>query len=348
MSRVSPTIEGFRAAFRSPSLTFAEIAWRWAMGATVWALLLFSLFEYLNTLPVTNSDAALLSTRQPALVGRALAHILHGSLSRVVLAAFIGTLTLSCLWIIAASLGRSATLGALLEHFRSRFAGSFPAESLPAKQSRPFRSLAALHFLRLALALAAILALVGGALLAGFASPKANPRPGLALLLFLPLAALVGVAVGELNWLLSLAGVFAVRDGEDAMGAISGAVAFLRERTGAVFAVSSWTGMAHLVAFSIFTTLAAVPLSLLQVAPGRIVLALTAVVTLVYCAIADWLYIARLAGYICIAEMPAVQTSTLGIVPPPDHQPAAGAPIQTTIDRNETILSDVPNLGFRT
>ena len=75
MSSVSPTLEGFRAAFRRPSLSFAEIAWRWTAGAIACALFLFSLIEYLDTLPVTNSDAALLRTRQPLLVGRAIGHI---------------------------------------------------------------------------------------------------------------------------------------------------------------------------------------------------------------------------------------------------------------------------------
>ncbi|MGB8918369.1 MAG: hypothetical protein WCC89_16045, partial [Candidatus Sulfotelmatobacter sp.] len=117
MSQVSPTLEGFRAAFRRPALTFAEIAWRWTLGATAWALLLFSFFEYLNTLPVTHADATLLSTRHPALVGRALTHILRGSLNRVVLAALLGALALSLLWIVAASIGRAATIRALLDYF---------------------------------------------------------------------------------------------------------------------------------------------------------------------------------------------------------------------------------------
>ncbi|MGC2371786.1 MAG: hypothetical protein WA474_22145, partial [Candidatus Sulfotelmatobacter sp.] len=76
MSRPSPTIEGLRATFRRPSVTFAEISWRWALGATAAVLMLFYCVEYLDTLPVTSADATLLSTRQPALVGRAVAHIL--------------------------------------------------------------------------------------------------------------------------------------------------------------------------------------------------------------------------------------------------------------------------------
>ena len=62
---ISPTAEGFRAAFRRPSLTFAEIAWRWIFGGTATALFFFALFEYLGTLPVSNADMVLLRTRHP-------------------------------------------------------------------------------------------------------------------------------------------------------------------------------------------------------------------------------------------------------------------------------------------
>jgi hypothetical protein len=149
MSQVSPTLEGFRAAFRRPTLTFAEIAWRWTLGATAWALLLFSFFEYLNTLPVTHADAALLSTRHPALVGRALTHILRGSLNRVVLAALLGALALSLLWIVTASIGRAATVRALLDYFAGRrnVADDSSAETSEKVESLSFRWLVGLHFL---------------------------------------------------------------------------------------------------------------------------------------------------------------------------------------------------------
>ena len=94
---VSPTVEGFRAAFRRPSLTLAEITWRWIVGATALALFLFGLFEYLNTLPVTNGELLMLRTRQPYLVWQAIAHMLRGSLNRIVMS-----------WIVAGSTSRSA------------------------------------------------------------------------------------------------------------------------------------------------------------------------------------------------------------------------------------------------
>jgi len=62
-----------------------------------------------------------------------------------------------------------------------------------------------------------------------------------------------------LNWWLSMAGIFAARDGEDALAALSRPVTVSRERTASVCAVSIWTGLAHLVAFSIATTAVSLP-----------------------------------------------------------------------------------------
>jgi hypothetical protein len=347
MSRVSPTLEGFRAAFRRPSLTFAEIAWRWTVGAVAWALCLFWCIQYLGTLPVSNGDLALLSTRQPLLVGRAIAHILRGSLNRAVMAALLAALALSLLWTVAASVGRMATVRPLLDYFLGRFAENVSAEKVDAIKPQPLRSLLGLNCLRVALALAALLAFAGAAILVRFASPEAHPRPGLAFVLFLPLAGLICIVWPMLNWLLSLACLFAVRDAHDVLGALSAALTFSRERSGPVFAVSAWTGLAHLAALSIATTAASFPLAFIQVAPPRLIIACVIVVTLAYFAVADWLYMARVAGYVCISEMPetSVAPSRIPKMPPFPREAAA---VDAAIDRDEPILSDVPGLAIET
>jgi hypothetical protein len=339
MPRVSPTLEGFRASFRRPSLTFAEIAWRWTVGAVGWALVFFWLIEFLDTLPVTKGDAALLSTRQPLLVGRAIEHILRGSLNRAVFAALFAAIALSLIWIITASIGRAATVRALLEYFRRDIASGVSTAMSDSMVPRPWRSLVGLNFLRAALTLAAILAIVGASILATFVSSKANPHPGLVFILFLALAGLICIAWPALNWFLSLASIFAVRDGEDTLGAISAAVTFFRERSGPVFALGTWTELAHLVAFSIATTAVSVPLAFLQIAPWRLVIAGIFLITLLYFAVVDWLYMARLAGYVCIAEMPDALASSAPMPAPPP---------QTSIDREKPILSDVPGLAVET
>src|SRR3954471_21232432 len=111
---ISPTAEGFRAAFRRPLFTVGEIIWRWSVGAFATALFFFGLFQYLNTLPVTSGELLLLRSRQPYLVARAMAHILRGSLNRAVMSAIVAAILLAVIWIVAASLGRIAILGALL------------------------------------------------------------------------------------------------------------------------------------------------------------------------------------------------------------------------------------------
>jgi hypothetical protein len=349
MLRVSPTLEGFRAAFRRPSFTLAEIAWRWTVGAVAWALWFFWLIEYLDTLPVTSVDETLLSTRQPLLVGRALAHILRGSLNRAVLAMLFAAIALSLLWIVVASIGRAATVRALLDYFRNDVASNAPTEAAQAPGSR-LGALIGLSFLRAALTLAAMLAFVGAAILASFASSRATPQPGLVFILFLPLACLICVVWPMLNWLLSLASIFAVRNGEDTLGALFTAVTFSQERSGPVFAVGTWTGLAHLAVFVGASTLAALPLAFLRMVPIRLVIAGIILITLAYFAVADWLYMARLAGYVCIAEMPeAMVESAPSPAPPPGGQQFAPSdPGQSTIDREEPILSDIPNLALDT
>ena len=343
MPRISPTLEGFRAAFRRPALIFAEISWRWTVGAVAGTLFVFSFIEYLNTLPVSRGDKALLGTRQPLLIGKAISHIFHGSLNRAVFAVLLGAAALVVLWIIAASIGRMATVRALLEYFERDVASNVSTEAV---STRPIGPLFALNFLRAAVALGAVLALVGAAILAGLASPDKNPRPGVAFILFLPCAALICMAWPALNWLLSLASIFAVRDSEDALGALSAAVTLCRECMGAVSAVGAWTGMAHLTAFSIMGTAVSLPMAFIQVAPGRLVLAVIILIALAYFAIVDWLYMARLAGYVYIAQMPDVPPES-AILPAP---PFSGQTIlpQTAIDRDEPILSDLPNLPVET
>ena len=342
----SPTVQGFRAAFRRPSLTFAEIAWRWSFGATAAALSFFYCIEYLNTLPVSHTDLILLSTRQPALVGRAIAHIFNGSLSRAILAALFGMLALSLLWIVAASLGRLVTVRALLAYFDKDFACKIYPGRSSGEQPRPVSALINLNFLRSAALLSMILAFCGAAIVVSFVSTKTSPRPGLAFVLFLPTAALICTAGWTLNWWLSLAGIFAVRNGKDALAAITAAVAFSREHLGSVLVVSIWTGLAHLVALSIAATVLSLSLAFIQIVPARLVMVGLIFVALAYFAIADWLYIARLAAYVYIAEMPDALVAASPA--PPTSSYGNVTPVQTVVDRDELILSDLPNLALET
>jgi hypothetical protein len=129
----SPTLEGFRAIFRRPSFGLAEIAWRWSFAAAG-LLLVFSFFEYLDTLVLNKDDLLLLRSKQPILIYRAARHLFHGNAFRVVEAAVVLALALGIAWVVVASLARAATLKALLAYFRE---GDAPIFSASARLSRP-------------------------------------------------------------------------------------------------------------------------------------------------------------------------------------------------------------------
>src|SRR5262245_52973523 len=116
----SPTLEGFRTVFRKPSVSLAEISWRWSFGAAAFLLCSSAMVEYLDSLPVSGRNLLLLRSAHPALISHALSQILRGSGARLVLAASLLLIALTLLWIFAASIGRVATLNALTESIRKR------------------------------------------------------------------------------------------------------------------------------------------------------------------------------------------------------------------------------------
>jgi len=319
-----PTLEGFRAVFRQPSLGFAEIAWRWSFGAAAGLLITLSWFEYLDTLPVTRGDLWLLRSRQPVLISQAIGNIARGSGFRLVEAFIVLALALTAGWVAIAALARAATVKALIAYFRQNASAAEPA--IP--------SLCGLMFLRAAVALAAILGGFAAFMVLGFASTP--EETGMAFQLAMVICAMVWLAWSMINWLLSLAAIFVVANGCDTFDAIADAVDFLRRCSGPVFAVGTSFGLVHFAAFIVASIAAAFPLGLAAALPGRVVLSSLAVITLLYFAVADFLYMGRLAAYVAILELPAESS----------FQPTAVS-IQPggSIDASELILSDVPAPG---
>ena len=324
MNRRSPTLEGFAALVRQPSFGMAEIAWRWSFGLAATFLLFVSILEYLDTLPVTARDMLLLRSGQPTLVSRALASIFHGSSPRLILAGLILIPALALAWMILSSLGRAATLKALLQYFRddgteSDFGGT------------PVRSLFGLNFFRLTATFAAILGCFGAIQLGGAASTPKHPAPASAFLVVLMTSMLVWLAWSTVNWFLSLSSVFVVAEGQDTFGAIASAVGLCRSRAGSVFAAGTWFGLAHLTAFFVATSVVAFPLAFLGVLPAAVVFGGVLLVTLLYFAVTDFLYVGRLAAYVAIVELP------VAVEAPPMYATPA---LATTIDKDELILCD--------
>lgn len=357
MASWSPTVEGFRAVFRRPSVPLAEVLWRWSFAAAAIVLVGFGLVEYLDTLPVSNLDLLFLRSGQPFLISQAVARIFGGSGLRFVLVGILIFAGLAVLWIVLAAVGRGITLDALVNYLgeRSRAVRNGQADPLLVASSPArrwcVRSLAGLHFLRVGLALAAAGACIAALILAGFVSTKQNPQPELMFLLALIFLFLVWLVWTFVSGFLSLASVFVVHGGEDTFGALSATAEFCRDRRGPVAAVSASHGLAHLVLFIVATSVAAFPLGLAGLLPLGFVLSAFVILTLAYFALVDTLYVARLAGYVAILEAPpaiaeptpgtAIASHLSGIVVT-QTSAVHVTPESFVVDQDELILSDMP------
>jgi len=97
--------------------------------------------------------------------------------------------------------------------------------------------------------------------------------------------------------------------------------------------------LAHGTAFVIATSVVAFPLAFLAVLPGSVVLGGMLLVTLLYFAVADFLYVGRLAAYVYIAEAQEIEVPAGDTFNPPE---APILDVPQRVDPDEVILSDVP------
>ena len=273
---------------RRPRIFFAELAWRWTFGVAALALLLFTWLEFLRGIEISEAEYALRNS--PLGAADALARVLGANTGPLLRAAAVLLPGLALLWIVAGSLGRAVTLRAL-------YSGDPKAENDPR-----VRTLFGLSVLRAALGLAAIGGYLGAAFLASFFARSGEEMSlGIFFLIFLPLLGLVIGLCGILNWYLSLAVLFAARDASDTFAAVAHAVGLSRRRAAAFSSVSTVYGVLRLLAI-VVATMVSLAVIATEVLPRWFVIAALVVITLVYFAAADFLYVSRLAAYAAIAD----------------------------------------------
>src|SRR4051812_18439136 len=153
MRSPSPTAEGFRLIFRRPAIPLAEIAWRWSFAMLAWFLSASFLVEYGDSLAANRVDRLLLGTHQPALILRALHRMVQGDALRFTAGGIVLAIALLVAWIALSSLGRAATLNAMMD--------ALEITSSPSNRRKTLSSLLGLNFLRAASILAAIVGAIG-------------------------------------------------------------------------------------------------------------------------------------------------------------------------------------------
>lgn len=281
----NPITQGLRAVARDPAIFLVEIIWRWSFALLACLLVVGVGLMLLGPLHVGHVWDPAWRSRDPQRMGQVVLGVVLLLGVKVIMTAVIAVpLAIALLWSVLSALGRFVTVKRL-------------RAGLTALR---FRSILALQFLRGLVGWFSFVLLFaatfGEALIA-----SRGPKPDLLLyyLMMLPSVILISAFWLTLNWYLSLAAIFG-REGQSFRGAFRQARHTVRLQrsdfagTGFVFILF------RTVALLIATAICGLTSGMAGSSPqGYSVLLM--IVSLAYFAVADFLYMARMAAYLALA-----------------------------------------------
>jgi hypothetical protein len=280
MSTKNPLTYGFGAIRRDPALLLVEILWRWCFGA--FALLLFLGFLVMRPEVVAAGDTSAWSSQDPLLMAQALLRLLTGLGGKPLAVAIVLLLAATVIWTLLGAAGRTFTLNRL------------------ERSGIRFRSILALQGLRAVFLWLAGIALTKTiALDARLAGHGVKPDIFLYSALAVWSVILIGVLWAVVNWNLSLAAVCCAKNAGDFDRSIRQALALDRSHSGDLLGVSLVFALWRWIVLAIAFVLWFLPSSKMATAP-RAYFAWFVATMLAYFAASDYLYIARMAGYLAI------------------------------------------------
>jgi len=343
MARPQFVRDALRAVLREPAFFLTEVAWRWAFGLVTWLLLAFSLRQMLSQIVITDAEYQMARRSELLLLAETLAVSIREVLPGLLRILILLTPCVSLVWIVVATIGRWSTVKALLEKFPAQDGAEIPASSAAAGQR--LSSLTALNFLRVVFTLATTIAFIGSAILVGqfVGTPELI---GVAVLAWMLLALLLGLAWSVVNWFLSLAPIFIVRDGLDALHALGESLGLFRRRSSHYVNIAIAYSVLRFLALVAVLLASTVPAAMISTGGWRLIFAVSAALALGYFAVADFLYIAKLASYVALANagpdsqpavwqpapIPGMPATEVGPQPPLDRVP---------VGQNSAPLPDV-------
>jgi hypothetical protein len=280
----NPITQGLRQVTRDPVIFLVEIVWRWSF-ALLACLLVFAVgLALLGTLNIGHTWDAAWRSRDPQRMGSLLVAILLLLGTKAVIAAVAIPIAIALLWAILSAPGRFATIKRLRAGLTSL----------------RFRSILALQFLRAFVAWFSFILLFaatfGEALIA-----SRGPKPDLLLyyLMVMPSVVLISALWLTVNWYLTLAAIFG-RESQSFGGA------FRQARQTVRLQRSDFAGTGFV--FVLFRTIALVAataicglFSGMAGSSPQAYFVLLIVASLAYFAVADFLYMSRMAAYLALA-----------------------------------------------
>jgi hypothetical protein len=299
----NPVNQGFRTVLRDPTILMTEIVWRWSFGAAAFLLLFFSVAALLGSIHVSETDVAAWRSNNPTLMAQALVTMLMESGSRILGVAVRVLPVITLLWVILGAAGRTLTMNRL------------------GRGTVSFRTVLALHCAR-----AFLVWLAAGGLIAAIVFDASVSTRGAETDLFLYYAlvfwsvVLIGGFWAAANWYLSLAPISSLKSGDGFLRSTWQAIRLAKAQTGDFGGISLIFGIYRLVALAVAFVLCVLPSGLMGTWP-RSYTAWVVAVSLVYFAVGDLLYLARMAAYLIVAWPEGEGAGVIG-----DLQRAGGQP----------------------
>ncbi len=273
----------------------------------MWAVILYILLRSLGHVRITDAEIRVIRAFDPYSTAYVLLRIVNAIVPVVLRVSAYALFPMILLWIAAATVGRGATLKALL--------GDGTAIR--------WNALAGVNVLRVLALLLAALAFVGSSVLVGRLFRGQPDLIGVAILLSLGIDLLIGCVWSMLNWFLTLAPIFIVRDGVGIFDAFSASLGLFHERSGPYMGVAVLLGLVRLALIVIVSVASIIPLGMIGNFPARGIIAVSVVLALVYWVLMDAVQIWRIAAYVSLAqyepEPPVMERPVLDpVVPGPD------------------------------
>ncbi len=274
-----------RQLFRDPMLLAVEIGWRWLFGACSLALCFFAALRLQHVVAIFPEEEEMLASRAPLQMAEAILEVWQRVRPAVVRMGIILIPAIILLWVIAATTGRA-----------------FVLSRLPVTSNRK-PSWIALGFLHLLRALSVLLIPVGYVICSkatALVNSPDSPSYAVAAVVFLLLFVAILLLWSFAHWVLSLACIFAGRDGAGLANSLARTVSLLLNKGRPLASVATQNAGARTLVALLFTLIALFPLVIYQLKP--LFWTCEILIFLVYCALSDVLLLARLAGYIAVAE----------------------------------------------
>jgi len=281
----NPITQGLRAVTRDPAIFLVEILWRWSFAILACLLVAGVGVMLLGPLHVGHAWDTAWRSRDPQRMGQVVVAVVLLLGVKVILLAAIGVpLAIALIWGILSALGRFVTVKRLRAGLTSL----------------RFRTILALQLLRAFIGWLCLVllfaAMFGEALIA-----TRGPQPDLLLyyLMVLPSVVVISSFWLTVNWYLSLAAIFG-REGQSFRGALRQARQTVRQQrsdfagTGFVFLLF------RVVVLLIATAICGLTSGMVGSSPQSY-FTLLIIVSLAYFAVADFLYMARMAAYLALA-----------------------------------------------